>query len=108
VLFTGAMRILKSDVVTGKPIAWLIAALPSVAAVWMLVAYTRYLRQMDELERLIQLEAMGWGFGGGFFAICGYLLIEPLGAPAIDAATFAVILPVLFALGMLAGRWRYR
>ena len=38
-------------------------------------------------KRLIQLQAMAWAFGGGFFAICGYLLFVPLGAPEVDAAT---------------------
>lgn len=108
ICFTGAMQVIKSGLVTGSPIAWVVAALPSVAAVWMLVVYTRYLREMDELERLIQLQAMGWGFGGGFFAICGYLLFEPLGAPAVEGARLAAIMPVLFAIGLLAGRWRYR
>ena len=106
--FVGAAQVIKKGLVPAGPVAWLIAALPSFAAVWMLVAYTRYLRQADELQRLIQLQAMGWGFGGGFFAICGYSLFEPLGAPAIDAVTLAVIMPVLFAIGILAGWWRYR
>lgn len=108
ICFTVAMRVIRSGVVASAPLAWSIAAVPSVAAVWLLVGYTRYLRAIDELQRLIQLQAMGWGFGGGFFAICGYLLFVPLGAPAIDAATMATLMPVLFAIGVLAGSWRYR
>ncbi|MNC95187.1 hypothetical protein D3C83_122430 [compost metagenome] len=51
---------------------------------------------------------MALAFAGGFFAICGYLLFELLGAPAIDAATLATVMPVLFAAGLLAGARRYR
>ncbi len=106
--FVGASYLIKHGMVSGGVLAWLVAALPSLAAVWMVVAYTRYLRAADELERLIQLQAMGWGFGGGFFVICGYMLFEQLGAPAVDDATLAAVMPVLFALGVLVGKWRYR
>lgn len=108
ICFTVAMHVIKSGVVTSLPLAWLIAAVPSVAAVWILVGYTRYLRWLDELQRLIQFQAMGWAFGAGFFAICGYLLFVPLGAPEVDAATLATIMPILFAIGTLVGCWRYR
>lgn len=107
ICFVGASQVIRNGMVSG-PLAWVIAAVPSVAAVWMLAVYTRYLRESDELQRLIQLEAMGWAFGGGFFLISGYLLFEPLGAPVIDKATLVSVMPVLFAVGMLAGWWRYR
>jgi len=105
--FVGASFVIKRELVSG-PVAWLIAALPSIAAVALMVAYTRYLRQMDELDRLIQLQAMAWAFGGGFFAICGYMLFQRLGAPEVDGTTLTAIMPVLFAIGTLVGRWRYR
>lgn len=108
ICFTVAMRVLKEGVVTSPPYTWVIAAVPSVAAVGILVGYTRYLRHLDELKRLIQLQAMGWGFGGGFFVICGYLLFVPLGAPEVHTGTLAAIMPVLFAIGTLVGSWRYR
>jgi drug/metabolite transporter (DMT)-like permease len=106
--FVGATYLIEHGLLPNRPVALLVAVLPSVAAVFVLAAYTRYLREADELERLIQLQAMGWGLGGGFFAICGYLLFEPLGAPALATATLASLMPVLFAIGILAGRWRYR
>lgn len=108
ICFTVAMYVLREGVVTSPPLTWVIAAVPSVAAVWILVGYTRYLQQLDELKRLIQLQAMAWAFGGGFFVICGYLLFVPLGAPEVDAATVAAIMPILFAIGALVGWWRYR
>ena len=108
VCFVGAAQLIRGGAVSTGPIAWLVATVPSLAAVWMLAAYTRYLRRADELQRLIQLQAMGWGFGGGFFAICGYSLFVPLGAPAVQGATIAVVMPVLFAIGILVGWWRYR
>jgi drug/metabolite transporter (DMT)-like permease len=106
--FVGASYLIKHEIVTARPLVWVVAILPSLAAVWMVRAYTRYLRQTDELQRQIQLQAMGWGFGGGFFGICGYGLFVPLGAPAIHAETIATVMPLLFAVGMFVGWWRYR
>jgi hypothetical protein len=105
--FAGASILIRHHLISGS-IAWLVAAIPSIAAVWLFVAYTRYLRQADELERLIELQALGWGFGGGFFAICGYWVFELLGAPAVDTATFTSILPVLYVIAKCAVWWRYR
>lgn len=107
-LFDGAMFALRSDRLPGGAISWIVAALPSLAAVGILVVYTRYLKRADELERLIQLQALGWGFGGGFFGICGYLLFEQVGAPQLEASLFASLMPVLFGIGILFGYLRYR
>jgi hypothetical protein len=108
ILFDGAMFALRSGRLPDGAISWIVAALPSLAAVGILVVYTRYLKRADELERLIQLQALGWGFGGGFFGICGYLLFEQVGAPQLEAALFASLMPVLFGIGILFGHLRYR
>ena len=108
VCFTIAMRMLRSGMVADAPLTWIVAAAPSLAAIGVLVGYTRYLRAIDELQRLIQLQALAWGFGGGFFAICGYLPFVLLGAPALDAATATTVLAVVFSMATLAGAWRYR
>jgi hypothetical protein len=108
VCYTGATHLLRRGVVTSLPLAWLVAAVPSLVAIWIVARYTRYLRKLDELQRLIQLQAMGWGFGGGFFLICGYLLFVPLGAPEKHLVDLVAAMPVLFAIGMLVGCWRYR
>ena len=86
----------------------MVAAIPAIASVWLLLRYARYLRHTDELERLIQLQAFAWAFGGWFFAVCSYLPFEVLGAPAIDRSMGVALLPMLFAVGTLVGRWRYR
>ena len=106
--FTGCTFLIKSDLLPGGPIPWVVAALPSVAAVIVLIAYVRFLRQADELQRIIQLQALAVGFGGGFFAICGYSLFELLGAPATDNVDIMTLMPLFYVLGMLIGWTRYR
>lgn len=105
--FVGVTWLVKHNVVTGG-LAWVVAAIPTVVSIWLLIRYVRYLRQADELERLIQLQAFAWAFGGWFFAVCSYQPFEVLGAPEIDRSTVVALLPVLFAVGTLVGRWRYR
>jgi hypothetical protein len=106
--FDAALLVIKKHWLPPGPILWVVAALPSVAALGVLMAYTRYLRRADELQRLIQLQAMSWAFGGGFFVICGYLLFQHLGAPRLDQALLASLMPVLYAIGLAAGWRRYR
>ena len=105
--FVVAAKLL-DDPSLSRPTAVVIAAIPTVLGAILLFGYTRYLRRTDELQRLIQLQAMGWAFGGGILATCGYSLFVQLGAPRLDATTFASVMIFLFAIGLLIGRWRYK
>ncbi len=108
VCFTGGTYLIKSDLLPAGPIPWVVAAVPSVAAVFVLVEYARFLRQADELQRLIQLQALGLGFGGGFFVIVGYLQFEKLGAPTVSCTDLLAVMPLLYVVGTLMGWRRYR
>ena len=80
------------------PIAWLVAALPSIAAVFVLVAFLRFLQAADEVQRTIQLQALALACGGGFFLITGYRQFEKLGAPATD--DLLAVFPFLYIFGI--------
>ena len=108
VLFAGGKQLITNDLLPAGPIPWAVAALPSVAAILVLVEFVRFLRGADELQRVIQLQALALGFGGGFFFICGYSLFEPLGAPPSQSADIVVIMPLLYVVGVLNGARRYR
>ena len=106
--FTGGTFLIKSDLLPAGPISWSVAVLPSVAAVFLLLSFGRFLREADELQRLIQLQALALGFGGGFFAICGYSLFEKLGAPAVSPLDSLAVFPFLYVVGIFLGWRRYR
>ena len=108
VAFVGARYLLRHVLAPEGAIAWLVAAVPSVAGVALMVAYTRYLRDIDELQRAIQLRAMAYGFGGGFLAICGYVTFEALGAPAVDSTSLIAVMPILYSVAMVTSAGRYR
>ena len=101
----GSTFLLTIERVSG-PIAWLVAALPSIAAVFVLFAFLRFLQAADEVQRTIQLQALALACGGGFFLITGYRQFEKLGAPATD--DLLAVFPFLYVLGIFLGWRRYR
>lgn len=106
--FSTVSQLVKRGVLTGGPLAWLAAALPVALGIVVLVTYARFLRETDELQRLIMLEALALAFGGTFFAICGYQVFERLGAPEAEMVHAVVVMGLLYALGSVLGAWRYR
>ncbi len=106
--FVGVSLLIKREMLSPGPIAWALGAVPLVLGVGVIAVFARYLRQADELQRLIQLEALALGFGGGLFAFLSYRVFERLGAPrlALDDATMVMV--VLYLLGIFIGWRRYR
>lgn len=104
----GVSLLIKREVLSSGPMAWALAAIPLLLGVGVIAVFARYLRQADELQRLIQLEALALGFGGGLFAFLSYRVFERLGAPqlALDDATMVMV--VLYVLGIFIGWKRYR
>ena len=108
VCFVGASQLLERGLVPIGPLSWMVALLPTVVAIPVLIVYARYLREADELQRKIELEALALGFGGTFFALGGYRILERVGAPAVDLGDFGLVMAVLYTIGVLLGRRRYR
>ncbi len=108
VAFTGANQLLKRVVDPSSLAGWVIAIVPLVVGVWLAVAFARFLRGIDEMQRAIQLQAMALGFGGGFLAVCAYLTLQRVGAPALDTASLLASLPVFYALATVVAGRRYR
>jgi hypothetical protein len=90
------------------PIAWLVAPIPTVAGIWAFFVYRRFLREADELQRMIQLHALALGFASGWIAICGYPMFERVGAPPAEANAYVVVMAVFYIIGVLVGRRHYR
>jgi hypothetical protein len=108
ICFAGARWLTRDDEVLSGAVRWMVATVPAIAGVLLLVAYTRYLREIDELQRTIQLQAMAFGFGGGFLAICAYATFVPLGAPRVDHLDLLAMMPVLYSLAVVVNTVRYR
>jgi hypothetical protein len=88
--------------------SWAIAAVPIILGVLVLFTYRRFLRESDELQRQIQLEALALGLGVGWVAISSYPLFERLGAPPLDTADYVLVMAVSYSLGSILGWRKYR
>lgn len=86
-----------------------LALLPVAPLALGLMAVLRFLRRMDEFNRQLQLEAIGFAFGGGVMATMTYGLLEALaGLPRISWTWVPVVFLSLYGLGTGVARWRYR
>lgn len=85
-----------------------IALMPMLPALFMPVVVVRYLRRIDELQRQIQLEALGFAFAGTAVITFGYGFLEGVGFPRASAFTVWPIMAVLWVIGGFLSRRRYR
>lgn len=104
----GATWIVDSyDSVVG-PIAWLVALSPNIFAIGALVAYLRYLRMADEMQRRIQVEGLAIGFGTGWIFTIGYLVLQSAGAPAIPLTAIILVMTAGWIVGNIIAVRHYR
>ena len=108
VCFLGVTLSIKRELLPAGPISWAAATLPPILAVLAVIAYSRYLSEADELQRMIHLRALALGFAAGWIVLSGYPLFERLGAPAADSGDFNFILALFYSIGILIGWRRYR
>lgn len=105
--FLGGIALIERDVVADGPIAWGLAALNLVLAAAVILAYARFLREADELQRRIHLQALALGFGGGWLTVTGYRLFELLGAPYVDRGSVILVMAVLYSVSLVLGQRRF-
>jgi len=79
--------------------------LPAAAMAWVIL---RELRRMDELQRRIQLEALGFSFAGTAILTFSYGFLEGLGSPKLSMFTVWPTLAVLWIVGLAAASRRYQ
>ena len=79
--------------------------LPAAATAWVIL---RELRRMDELQRRIQLEALGFSFAGTAILTFSYGFLEGLGYPRLSMFTVWPLLAALWIVGLVLARRRYQ
>jgi hypothetical protein len=85
-----------------------VALAPIVPAMFLIMAFTDYMRGMDELQRHIQLEAIAFGFGGTATITFGYGFLQGIGFPLLNWTFVFPLMIGLWGIGVaIAGR-RYR
>ena len=93
----------------GKGLPQLVIALvPTILGVGMLLAYSKFLREADELQRKIQLDALALGFGSGLVGAVLYRLLERTGfIGEADVLNVMLLMVVVYTVGVLVGQKRY-
>ena len=104
----GATWLIKTFTELPAPLTWLIALLPNVLAVFALVAYLRFLRMTDELQRRIQLEGLAVGFGVGWIFAIGYLVFQAAGAPELPITAMILVMTAGWITGTLRAVRHYQ
>lgn len=87
--------------------AWLLVAVPTMAAVQTVRAYHHFLREADELQRKIHLEALALGFGVGILFMMSARLLSRAGLPELDVNDGIVAMALTFAFGIWRASRRY-
>jgi hypothetical protein len=88
-----------------QPVIALIPMLPAAAIPLVIV---RLLRRLDELQRRIQLEALGFAFGGTAVLTFGYGFLQGVGFPAVSWFAIWPLMAMLWLLGCFLAGQRYR
>ncbi|RAY16821.1 hypothetical protein DPM19_01245 [Actinomadura craniellae] len=91
-------------------VSWAAVAVNLVVGIGWIVAFARFLRAQDELQRKIVQDALvvtlGVGWVGGF----AYVVTDAadLVVQDVNIAVFPVLLGVVYSVGVLVGKIRYR
>ncbi|MBC7664042.1 MAG: hypothetical protein H7276_09655 [Caulobacter sp.] len=106
-LLVGSIELLQ-HVALASPWRDAVALSPMVAAVAVPWIVLREMRRMDELQVRIQFEALGFAFAGTAILTFSYGFLEGLGYPKLSMFTVWPILAVLWVVGLVLARRRYR
>ncbi len=85
-----------------------LALAPMVPAVFVLWAFVRHMRRIDELQRRIQVEALSIAFGGTALLTFSYGFLENVGFPHLNWFFVWPLMAVLWMLGLGLTSRRYR
>ena len=84
-----------------------IAFLPIIPSIFALLAFLRFFRGLDELQRRIQLEAVVFSFLGTCFITLTWAFQQNAGLPRFDVSWVAPLLIALWGIGVGIAKRRY-
>ena len=90
------------------PWKYLIAVAPMLPALVVPVAVVRFLREIDELQRRIQLEALAVAFTATAVITLTYGFLQNAGLPDLSWIWVWPIMGISWVIGLAVARWRYR
>lgn len=85
-----------------------IAFLPIIPAIFAMLGFMRMFRELDELQRRIQLEAVAFSFLATCLITLTWAFQQNAGLPRFDVSFVAPLLILLWGLGLAIARRRYQ
>ncbi|GGK81601.1 hypothetical protein Sme01_63030 [Sphaerisporangium melleum] len=93
------------------PVAsWAAVAVNLAIGIGWIVAFTRFLQRIDELQRKVMQEALAISLGSGWVVGFAYVVADAAGLITYDVniAVLPALLGVVFMIAFAAGMIRYR
>jgi hypothetical protein len=87
---------------------YVITLLPMIPLFWLLGAITRQMARLDELERKIQFEALGFAFAGTAMLTFSYGFLQNAGLPALSWFFVWPLMAILWIIGLFLSVRKYR
>jgi hypothetical protein len=84
-----------------------IALLPVLPTLFVPMSVVRYLREIDELQRKIQLEALAFAFTGTALTTLSYGFLENAGLPDLSWVWVWPLMALLWVVGLVVAKKRY-
>lgn len=89
--------------------SWIAVGANLIAGIGWIVAFTVYLRSLDDLQRKITQDALAAAFGVGWVLGFAYVVAHSAGlVPELSLALLPALMGVVFLVGIVVGRVRYR
>lgn len=88
-------------------LGYAVAFLPIIPSAFALLAFLRFFRGLDELQRRIQLEAVAFSFLATCFITLTWAFQQNAGLPRFDVSWVAPLLILLWGVGLGIAKRRY-
>jgi Na+/melibiose symporter-like transporter len=85
-----------------------IALLPVFPALFIPAVVVSFFREMDELQKKIQLEALAFGFTGAAVLTLSYGFLQNAGLPDVSWVWVWPVMGACWGVGLIAANRRYR
>ena len=91
-----------------RPYQLAAAGLPAIPGAYLAYAIGSAIAGLDELQRRIQLEAIGIGFGASILAFMTFGLLVQVGVSQVSWMYVPVVMILFWGVGKLWTIWKYR
>ena len=110
ILYIGLLVFSVSWVPEHQDSSWryIIAILPMLPGAFIVFGIMRAVRQLDEMERRILLEAAAFSFAFTLFWLLSQGLLGLADVPQPSSINIVFVMCMLLVAGKLIGNWRYR